>query len=109
NGFKILRGRESIHGDEIRALLSAIQSGAARAAVAAASARGTVESRDIVEPYLEHALSKLQLGPRRFQVVVDAGNGAGGPTAVALYRRLGFDGTPLYCALDGRFPHHHPA
>jgi phosphomannomutase/phosphoglucomutase len=41
-------------------------------------------------------------------VVVDAGNGSGGPSAVTLYRRLGFDVVPLHCDPDGRFPHHHP-
>src|SRR5687768_3421829 len=33
NGFKILRGRESIHGNDIRALGQAIASGACRSAV----------------------------------------------------------------------------
>jgi phosphomannomutase/phosphoglucomutase len=50
----------------------------------------------------------LRLGARRPRVVVDAGNGAGGPTGVELYRRLGFDVVPLHCELDGTFPNHHP-
>ncbi|HEU5061171.1 MAG TPA: phosphomannomutase/phosphoglucomutase [Kofleriaceae bacterium] len=109
NGFKILRGRESIHGEEIRALGQAIASGAARAAVVAGDGdRGRVEERDVVPAYLEHALGRLELGPRRFRVVVDAGNGSGGPTAVELYRRMGFDVFPLYCDMDGTFPNHHP-
>jgi len=109
NGFKILRGRESIHGEDIRALGQAIASGAARAAaVADDSERGEVVERDVLPAYLEHALGRLELGPRRFRVVVDAGNGSGGPAAVELYRRMGFDVFPLYCEMDGRFPNHHP-
>jgi phosphomannomutase/phosphoglucomutase len=42
-------------------------------------------------------------------VVVDAGNGAGGPLALATHaRRWGSTPTPLYCEMDGRFPNHHP-
>jgi phosphomannomutase/phosphoglucomutase len=107
NGFKILRGRESIHGEDIRALGQAIASGAAAAAVADGE-RGRVVERDVLPAYLEHALGRLELGPRRFRVVVDAGNGSGGPAAVELYRRMGFEVFPLYCEMDGRFPNHHP-
>jgi phosphomannomutase/phosphoglucomutase len=107
NGFKILRGRESIHGEDIRALGQAIASGAASAVIADGE-RGEVVERDVLPAYLEHALGRLELGPRRFRVVVDAGNGSGGPAAVELYRRMGFEVFPLYCEMDGRFPNHHP-
>ena len=102
NGFKILRGRSTIHGDDIRALRTAIE----RADFE--SGDGTCSERDVITPYLAHAVSTLQLGERRCKVVVDAGNGTGGPAAVTLYERLGFEVVPLYCDMDATFPNHHP-
>jgi phosphomannomutase/phosphoglucomutase len=103
NGFKILRGKSTIHGQEIQELKKLIEKKDFHAAAAA----GKVEECDINGPYLEMAVSRIKLGPRRFKVVVDAGNGVGG-LAAPLIERLGFEVTRLYCEPDGRFPHHHP-
>ena len=106
NGFKLLVGGEALYGAAIAEL---------RDQVAGQLDRGgepprprVMPSYDITPEYLATARSVLRFGARRPKVVVDAGNGAGGPTAVALYRALGCEVVPLYCDFDGRFPHHHP-
>ncbi len=104
NGFKILRGKSTLHGAEIQTLRTRVESRDFHRA----SSPGTYEQVDIQAPYLAHAVSALKLGERRFPVVVDAGNGTGGITCVPLLRQLGFPVTELYCELDGRFPNHHP-
>jgi phosphomannomutase/phosphoglucomutase len=104
NGFKLALGGHPLHGDAIQALLRLIDAGD----FDIANAPGSVEERDAVTPYIDYCRDSLQLGARRFPIVVDAGNGAGGPTAIALYRAMGFEPTELYCDIDGEFPHHHP-
>jgi len=105
NGFKIMIGAETLHGAAIAQLRDRV---AELVNEDAPHPHAAMHSRDVQAAYIARASSELRLGTRKLKVVVDAGNGAGGPTAVALYTRLGFEVVPLYCDLDGRFPHHHP-
>ncbi|WP_428261790.1 phosphomannomutase/phosphoglucomutase [Haliangium sp.] len=108
NGFKILHGTAALHTDDIAALARDIERAGASEPDPTAESRGRLSQRDVGPDYLDYAVASLRLGPRRCRIVVDAGNGTGGPTALALYRRLGFDVVGLYCDMDGRFPNHHP-
>ena len=105
NGFKLLRGTSTLHGSDIAKLRERIERGDL---AESASTRGQVSKRDIGTRYIEHALESLRLGEKRPKVVVDAGNGAGGPLACELYRRIGCEVIELYCDMDGTFPNHHP-
>lgn len=102
NGFKMLIGRDAIHGDEIQALADRIEK------QDFTTGAGDLEARDVQSVYLDWVSSHIHLGSRPLKVVVDGGNGMGGPTAVALYERLGIQVIPLFIQPDGRFPNHHP-
>ena len=102
NGFKMLMGDEALHGDAIQGLADRIEGGSFVAG------EGTCEDLDITSVYLDWVCENISMGERRLKVVVDGGNGMGGPTAVALYERLGVEVVPLFIEPDGRFPNHHP-
>lgn len=107
NGFKIMRGPSTIFGAEIQTLRQRIER---RRAVGAPAARqpGRAREVDVLSPYIDKLSKEARLGPRRFKLVVDGGNGTGGPACVPVLRKMGFDIEELYCEPDGRFPNHHP-
>jgi phosphomannomutase/phosphoglucomutase len=104
NGFKIVSGKSTIHGAEIQRLRERIE---ARAFAAPADA-GRASVHEILPEYVGYVADNIRLGPRRFKVVVDGGNGTGGLPLLDILRRLGLDVEGMYCEPDGRFPNHHP-
>jgi phosphomannomutase/phosphoglucomutase len=102
NGFKISLGTQSLFGGQIREIGELALRGRFRVG------GGSVRAVDIMGRYVEQMPARVKLGPRRLKVVLDAGNGMGGVTAVPIYRALGVDVVELYTEPDSAFPNHHP-
>lgn len=103
NGLKILMGKESFFGDEIRTLGMRASAGDYKSA-----AGGSFEEQTVSDAYVAFMKGNVRFANKGLKVVVDAGNGAGGPLLLACMRSLGLDPVALYCEMDGRFPNHHP-
>lgn len=101
NGFKTVCGTGTLHGKAIQEVYQMIQQ---RDFL---TGQGTLNSVDIVTPYVED-ISQQFHWPRRIKVVVDAGNGTAGPAFSRILKRLNCDVQELFFEMDGRFPNHHP-
>ena len=72
-----------------------------------AATTGTVEARDLLDRFVQHVLSFVDLAKmRRLKVVADTANGMGGLVVPAVLGHLPVDLTHLYPELDGTFPNH---
>jgi phosphomannomutase len=61
----------------------------------------------LLEEYVDHLLTLVDLSRiRPLKVVIDAGNGMGGYTAPAVFKRLNAEVIEMYFELDGTFPNH---
>jgi phosphomannomutase / phosphoglucomutase len=101
NGFKTVCGAGTLHGDAIQDVRRLIE---ARDFV---HGRGSHRNVDVTDAYLGHIAPQFDF-ERRVKVVVDAGNGTGGPVMHQLLSHLNVDATELFFPMDGHFPNHHP-
>jgi len=102
NGFKMMLGQGSFHGERIVELAAIANAGTF------ATGQGRVTEHDLRAAYVADIVSRLQLGPHLPKVAIDGGNGTGGPPAAALLAALGVPTTALFVPMDGHFPNHHP-
>ena len=105
NGVKMVRQQAfPLSGDagisDIREMILADQ-------IPTPTAYGSLREQQVLDDYLEHILSFVDLGTLRpFRLVLDAGSGMGGLVAPALFDRLPFQTTTLCFDIDGTFPQH---
>jgi phosphomannomutase/phosphoglucomutase len=116
NGFKICLGKSTLFGEQIQAIKNIALSGQVRLGNSIISSESIdiekvkpkLETLDVLPEYQRQLLQRVTPGTKKLKVVVDAGNGMGGVTAVPLYRALGYEIVELFCEPDSNFPNHHP-
>src|SRR5580698_6615584 len=72
NGFKVMHGKSTIHGEEIQKVRRLIETGDFH------TGAGSLKTFDIATPYVNEISAQFKLS-RRVKVVSDAGNGTAGP------------------------------
>ncbi len=101
NGFKLMLGKKSMYGDDIKRL------GAVAASGDFVSGQGRAETRLVKDAYVARLLKDFS-GTRKLRIAWDAGNGATGEVLQAITARLPGEHILLNETIDGRFPAHHP-
>lgn len=101
NGFKMLRAKDTIFGDEIQELEKIVIE------EDYIEGCGGKEEKSVLEDYLDYTESLISPG-RKLKVIMDPGNGTAGPVAPQLFRRLGAEVECINCEPDGSFPNHLP-
>jgi phosphomannomutase/phosphoglucomutase len=101
NGFKVVCGSSTIYGERIQDLRRMIETGDLARGV------GRETTADVVTPYVDEVSSQFRF-PRKVRVVVDAGNGTGGPAMHRILERLNVEAAEMFFEMDGNFPNHHP-
>ena len=106
NGIKLVRaGAVALSGD---AGIKEVKEGALGPEPAPFSGpAGSLAQRDVADAFVAHCLAFIDTSKLRpLRLVLDAGNGMGGPAAERVFAKLPFERTDLYFTPDGNFPNH---
>jgi phosphomannomutase/phosphoglucomutase len=105
NGFKMMMGTGTLHGDEIQELRKIAESGDF-----ASEEQGELSQYPkLIDEYVGWVKNDIKPGKRNIKVALDSGNGVAGVVAPELVRAV-FDGevVELFTEPDPSFPNHHP-
>ncbi|MGB6242842.1 MAG: phosphomannomutase/phosphoglucomutase [Castellaniella sp.] len=103
NGFKLMMGGRTLHGDDIQALhtrMTGIQP-------PPDATPGRSTPQNLIDTYIQRITDHVRLA-RPLHIAIDCGNGVGAVAATRLFRALGCTVDELFCTVDGHFPNHHP-
>ena len=106
NGIKLVRqGAVALSGD---AGIKEVREGAlGMEPEPFTGAHGALSQRDVTDAFVAHCLSFIDVARLRpLKLVLDAGNGMGGPAAERVFAGLPFERTDLFFTPDGNFPNH---
>jgi phosphomannomutase len=111
NGFKMVLHRQALYGDAVQDLRHRMEAlardGGAEADPVADPTGLSARPLDVWADYRDRIASDIRLA-RPMKVVLDCGSGVAGATAPQVLQAIGCEVLPLYCEVDGNFPHHHP-
>jgi phosphomannomutase len=68
---------------------------------------GGYEQLDVSDAYVADVVKHFKL-ERPTKIVLDGGNGSGGPLGLRTFQAIGCEVVPLFIEPDGTFPNHHP-
>ena len=103
NGVKIVIDQQALSGDQIQSLYRRI----VQQQLANVGVDGKLSEEDLSPSYIQAIVEPTRI-KRPLKIVVDAGNGIGGPLAKQVLEALNLEATYLFCDVDGTFPNHHP-
>jgi phosphomannomutase len=72
-----------------------------------ATGAGGYEQLDVSDAYVADVARLFKLD-RSVKIVLDGGNGSGGPLGLRAFQAIGCEVVPLFIEPDGTFPNHHP-
>ena len=104
NGLKIVMDGHALAGEEIKNIYSFISRGELNNFN---NKKTKLENINLEDKYLNFLFKDIEI-KKKIKVIIDAGNGVAGQTAIKAFKKFGLDIIDLYCNIDGSFPNHSP-